>query len=228
MIYNKDNNNMEEKLQQEFDRQLKNLITKDYPALANLKKEELIKLVEPLKKKLDQIEDTEVDLENGIIPFVIVISSILISPNLTMSKVEREGKKGVEKMFPHTPSEFSTIESVLLPENAVYLLINVDRGKETLNITPNDALEIITNQNRTPLTIDEGIAIVTQYPDFLKKNNCFSLLASRIPNKEQSSSTNKRVPAIWINSKKEPNLGWCWAGNPHTWLGSASCAKRIG
>jgi hypothetical protein len=35
------------------------------------------------------------------------------------------------------------------------------------------------------------------------------------------------VTAIWI-SKGAPKLGWCWAGNPHTWLGSASCAKRIG
>ena len=33
------------------------------------------------------------------------------------------------------------------------------------------------------------------------------------------------VPAIWI-SNRAPKLGWCWAGNPHTWLGSASCSDR--
>ncbi len=75
--------------------------------------------------------------------------------------------------------------------------------------------------NRSPLTIDEGVAIVTQFPEFLMKNNCFSLLASR-------HTGNQRVPAIWINANKNPNLGWCWDGNPHTWLGSASCSNRLG
>ena len=70
-----------------------------------------------------------------------------------------------------------------------------------------------------PLTIDEGIAILTHHPDFLQKNNCFSLLASRCGD--------QRVPAMWI-SGGAPRLGWCWAGNPHTWLGSASCRSRIG
>lgn len=37
----------------------------------------------------------------------------------------------------------------------------------------------------------------------------------------------KRVPALWV-SGGHPRLGWCWAGNPHTWLGSASCAGRVG
>jgi hypothetical protein len=52
----------------------------------------------------------------------------------------------------------------------------------------------------------------------LRKNKCFSLLASRCGD--------KRVPAIWI-SGKAPKLGWCWAGNPHSWLGSASAGARL-
>ncbi|GAA3754239.1 hypothetical protein GCM10022402_36140 [Salinactinospora qingdaonensis] len=77
----------------------------------------------------------------------------------------------------------------------------------------------ITEQDRTPLTIGEGIAFITHYPDSLRKNNCFSLVGSRCGD--------RRVPALWI-SKGAPKLGWCWAGNPHTWLGSASCAGRAG
>ncbi|WP_371413026.1 DUF5701 family protein [Thiomonas sp. X19] len=56
-------------------------------------------------------------------------------------------------------------------------------------------------------------------PDFLQPNHCFSMLASRCGD--------KRVPALWL-SESRPKLGWCWAGNPHTWLGSASCANRVG
>jgi hypothetical protein len=35
------------------------------------------------------------------------------------------------------------------------------------------------------------------------------------------------VPAFWI-SERAPKLGWCWDGNPHTWLGVASAGVRTG
>jgi len=101
----------------------------------------------------------------------------------------------------------------------MYLLADIDRGKDTVNISPNDALMLIQHRRRSPQTIDEGISILIQYPDFLKRNNCFSLLASR--------QSDLRVPALWLSDSK-PKLGWCWAGNPHTWLGSASCGARVG
>lgn len=143
----------------------------------------------------------------------------LYSGEECFSSFKREGKQGITKLYPHEPQDFDTIKSIILPEAEVYLLVDIDRGKENINLPPSEAMNGIISKNRSPLTIDEGIALVTQYPDFLIKNNCFSLLASR-------HEGDQRVPAIWINAKKEPNLGWCWDGNPHTWLGSASCASR--
>ena len=44
-----------------------------------------------------------------------------------------------------------------------------------------------------------------------------------------------RTPAIWISRgtgrdgaarRHAPKVGWCWAGNHHTWLGFASAAAR--
>ena len=66
---------------------------------------------------------------------------------------------------------------------------------------------------------EEGVALVTHHPEILRNSNCFSLLGSR--------RGDRRVTALWI-SKGKPRLGWCWAGNPHTWLGSASCGSRVG
>lgn len=79
-------------------------------------------------------------------------------------------------------------------------------------------LRVITGRGRTPLTIAEGIALVTQRPDTLRKNKCFSSLASQRPGQQ--------VPAIWI-SAAAPKLGWCWDRNPHTWFGSASATSRL-
>jgi hypothetical protein len=63
-------------------------------------------------------------------------------------------------------------------------------GKDTLNVTPNEAMNTIQNENRSPLTVEEGIAVITHYPDMSKKNNGFSLLGSRCGD--------RRVTALWI------------------------------
>lgn len=210
-----------EDLQKEFNRQIENLIQKNYHKIAHLSKKDFLKHVEPLRQYVDTLLVSDADLEKGTLPFAVIVKGNLVENKKAMSLVEREGKHGVDVMRPHNPDDFKTIDSVKTPHSDIYLLIDIDRGKDTLNIPPSEALASIYKNKRSPLTIDEGIAILTHFPNFLKKNNCFSLLASRF-------AGNKRVPAIWINAQKHPNLGWCWDGNPHTWLGSASCAKRIG
>lgn len=208
-------------MQEEFDQQVQNLLSKEYPNIAGLSKEAFLAYISPLKEKLESIPLKPINTDVGSLPFVIVVTSALVPAEKAMAKVIREEKEGITKLDPLTPPDFTTIGSITLPNLWAYLLIDIDRGKETLNVRPQDALQIIQNENRSPLTIDEGIAIITHYPEFLQKNNCFSLLGSR-------HTGDQRVPAIWINGKKHPNLGWCWDGNPHTWLGSASARERVG
>lgn len=206
-------------LNQEFDRQVATLLNKKYAKLAGLTEETFRKELQALKEKLPQSITTPIDLDKGTLPFVIVVKSTLVPTNQAMSLVEKDGRSGITKLFPHEPTDFATISEVAIPPSNIYLLIDIDRGKENINLPPNEALQHIKQAGRSPLTIDEGIAIVTHYPEYLIKNNCFSLLASR-------HAGDQRVPAIWINAQKQPNLGWCWDGNPHTWLGSASCKRR--
>lgn len=205
----------------EFDKQTKTLIEKGYATKAGMSARAFLELLLPLQQTLKSLSLPEVDLEKGYLPFVIVIKSNIVPTETAMSLVEKNGKEGVTKLTPHEANDFKTIESVQLPESVAYIALDIDRGKETINLPPNEAKELIEQKGRSPLTIDEGVAIITQFPEFLIKNNCYSLLASRKKN-------SKSVPAIWINANKNPNLGWCWDGNPHTWLGSASCKNRIG
>lgn len=207
-------------LYNEFDRQLINLIERGYPSLLNFSDAEFRSQISTLGSLLDNAELPEIDLEKGTLPFAIVVKSGLLTSEQMMGLTQKDGRNGVTILRPHTSQSFKTIDDIALPESRFYLLLNIDRGKSNINLPPVEAMRLIKEANRSPLTIDEGIAIVTHYPEFLMKNNCFSLLASR-------TGTDKRVPAIWINGKKEPNLGWCWDGNPHTWLGSASCTSRL-
>lgn len=208
-----------ETMKQEFNRQMENLLSKGYPEAAGLSEKEFFQYINPLQEKLSLIEISETDTsspQGGFVPFVIVITNALIPSDTMMKLVEREGKNGIVNLTPVTPPDFNP--TVSLPNEKAYLLIDINRGMETINVAPKEALTTIQDQDRSPLTIDEGIALITHFPEFLQKNNCYSLLASR--------DNGKHIPAIWI-SEKQPKLGWCWEGNPHTWLGSASCKTRI-
>jgi len=212
-------NKINKDLLSEFDKQVEKFILLNYPNKLGISDSEFKSKVEPLKQKLNEDLVFDFDPENGTLPFVIIINSDAIKAEEAMELVEKDGKKGIAKLKPHSSTDYSTIDSIQIPDSQAYLLMGIERGGEYINIRPEDALLDIQKRNRSPLAINEGIAIIIQYPEFLKKNNCFSLLASRMGN--------QTVPAIWINSEKRPNLGWCWDRNPHTWLGSASCIKRI-
>ena len=158
-----------------------------------------------------------VDRRFGSIPFVTVAKRETLPAADAIERVTREGKSGFSVMDADDLDRFEPIEGVELPEGPEYLITDVDTGADLLNVRPDDALETILARGRSPLTIEEGIALVTHHPEALVKNACFSLPGSRCGD--------KRVAALWI-SKGAPKLGWCWAGNPHTWLGSASCGGR--
>ena len=83
---------------------------------------------------------------------------------------------------------------------------------------PERVLPPLLASGRTPLTLDEGLALLLQDGAVLRRETCFSMLASRCGD--------RRVPALWV-SKGRPRLGWCWDGAPHTWLGSGSAAGRL-
>jgi hypothetical protein len=208
-------------LEEEFDQQVETLLARKYPKLAGISPKVFRKRLEALKLRLKKLRTLKSkDLEKGYLPFVIVIKSEVLKTEKAMSLAERDGKKGVTILRPHKSSDFHTTADVKVPADSIYLLVGIDRGKKSRNLEPKKALKLIKKAKRSPLTIDEGVAIVTHFPGFLMKNNCFSLLASR-------TGKDQRVPAIWINAQKQANLGWCWDGNPHTWLGSASAHRRI-
>jgi len=197
----------------EIDRQAQRLQDLGYPALAGLAPDDFDALVEPLREVAEDL-----DPAGERIPFVLVVSAGLVP---TVEAVERwsvRGKGGWTDMAAEL-ADYRPIEGVEVAEQPVYLLLDVDTGPDTLNVRPDDALPMIRDAGRTPLTIDEGVALVTHHPEVFEARNAFQALGSR--------AQNKRVPSFWV-SKGAPRLGWCWAGNPHTWLGAASAGGRSG
>lgn len=204
------------------------LVELGYPALAGLSEQQLRALVEPLAElDLDAhgIDLTAYDDGPGAVGCVLVVAREVVPPQLTVPLLRLVGSNRPGFVDPNHGDEgldpFRPVPGLEIPARA-YLLLGVDRGEEFRDVAPEDALPVITARGRTPLTIEEGIAAVTHAPRLLEKNRCFMLSGSR----RVERPGDRRVPALWIGDRA-PKLGWCWDGNPHSWLGVASAARRV-
>jgi hypothetical protein len=190
----------------ELERQTDVLVDKGYPALAGMDEGDFRALVGELAPRLPSA------------PFVLVVTGALVPLHRLVERTALR-RPGFTTMSAGDILAFAPTADVALPESPVYVLTDVDTGADTLGVTPNDALPSILASGRTPLTLDEGLAVATQHPAWLHERNCYEMLGSR--------AGDKRVTGIWV-SKGAPRLGWCWAGNSHTWLGMATAAARVG
>ena len=205
-----------------FEEQVNRLVELGYPALAGLSENAFRDELAPLAQEAHRLDEVPLSEEPGRTAYAVVVTRTLVDPTATVPVLRLVGgrKPGVVDRN-HAPGDLATYDplpELEVPQAAAYLLVDVDRGEEFCGVRPEDALPVIRERGRTPLTIDEGIAVVTQAPHLLEKNKCFMLSGSR--------RSDRRVPALWI-SERAPKLGWCWDGNPHTWLGVASAGKRI-
>lgn len=197
----------------QFDRQVERLLALGYPRLAGLREADFMATVAPLRDVVPREPPAA-----GRTPFLLVLRGDLVVTERAMEVVSVHGSAGVVDMHPTAPEEYEPLRGLDLPDGPAYLITGVDTGRDLRGVTPDDAWDVIVGRGRSPLTIDEGIALVT-HTHALGTKDAFSLLGSR--------RGDRRVPALWM-SRGRPRLGWCWAGNPHGWLGSASCAGRIG
>ncbi|MEP6631131.1 MAG: DUF5701 family protein [Lapillicoccus sp.] len=147
--------------------------------------------------------------------------------------VHHGGKKGFVVVDMTDLDEFVPIRDAAVPSSRVYVLTDLDRGDSMAGWSPEEALPAILGLGRTPLTVGEGLFWLLQQPEVLERNHCFMTIGSRL--RKPTGRLDARTPAIWISNgtgrdgapnRDAPKVGWCWAGNRHSWLGFASAATR--
>lgn len=208
-----ENREQYEKFEQEFNRQIDNLSKKGFPKLTGMDEKKFMGIFEPLKEQIKELSSRE--FQEGRIPFVVVPREKLLSLEKKIPLMELEGKKGFTTL---DLSELKTAEGVEIPESLAYLVIDVENGKVMLGKSADEAVKQIKKEGRSPLTAEEGVAIITQYPEILK-DHYMDLCGSRHGGDE--------VADLWLNEGK-PELYWSWASNSHAKWGSASCGSRVG
>ncbi|WP_426309371.1 DUF5701 family protein [Cellulosimicrobium sp. E-16] len=129
---------------------------------------------------------------------------------------------------------FAPIEGVEVPDGPLYVVAGLDRGDDLANWSPDEALPELTARGRTPMLLHEGIHWALQAPSVLTRNLCYMTIGSRL--RKPDGRLDARTPALWISNgtgrdgrerRGAPKVGWCWAGNRHTWLGFASTTGRL-
>lgn len=205
-------------VESEFDRQLATIRRLGYADIADLGDRALTEAADVLRADLmARVGSTVPAASPERAPFVLVVPARLVPAAKSMPLTTLRGRSGFISPDTTDITAFTPLAGLEIPARALYALLDVRRGAEFCNARPKDALISILAAGRSPLTYDEGIALLTHNPASLEKNKCFSLSGSRCGD--------KRVPALWISDRR-PKLGWCWDGNPHTWLGSAHADAR--
>ncbi|MEV7122295.1 DUF5701 family protein [Kitasatospora griseola] len=147
--------------------------------------------------------------------------------------LRRDGRPGFVVVDMPDVDAFAPLDTVELPDAPLYLVTGLDRGDRMANWSPDEALPALAAEDRTPLLLTEGIHWVLQQPEVLARGNCFMTIGSRL--RRPNGTLDARTPAIWISNgtgrdgrerRNAPKVGWCWAGNRHTWLGFASATGR--
>ena len=166
---------------------------------------------------------------------LLVIHPDRVATSKLAPLMEHAGKPGfiVEDMT--DVDEFHPIAAAAPPDAPIYVVDDPQRGDEMANWSPDEALPALLAVGRSPLTLTEGIHWLLQQPSVLERGQCFMTIGSRL--EKSSGIWDSRVPALWISNgtgrdgrarRHAPKVGWCWAGNRHTWLGFASAAGRRG
>jgi hypothetical protein len=209
----------------EFDRQVNVYVERGYPALARVSPARFRRLFAGLLDVVVSAVGEHLSVRRTRIPFALVVTRGLISPEDRMPLLTLVGssKPGIvdenhwsddlQGLTPYAP-----IHSVGVPGTDVYAALDIDRGAAFRSEVPEAAVAQLARRRRTPLTIDEGISLATVCPEVLERNHCFMLAGS--------DRGDRRMPALWI-ADSAPKLGWCYKGNPHSWLGVASTARRL-
>lgn len=195
----------------EAQRQLDRIVALGYPDVADMSEAVFRALARPL---IDALEDSDLGTDILLVP-----THELVSPESLIARTSINRMAGFTTMPPRDVASFLPQDGFEPPEGPFYLVICPHTGTAYVNREPDVARKLIESDERMPLTLEEGLAIATQHPDWLVRKNGFNLLGSR--------SADGRFPSIWM-SQNAPRLGSVWPTSRHTWLGNAYCRSRCG
>lgn len=163
---------------------------------------------------------------------LLVVHPDVLPPSALAPHVEIDGRRAFVVTDMTDVDRFAPVP--VLPDSPAYVVVDPRRGDEMSNWSPDEADPAIIASGRTPLLLTEGLHWLLHRPDVLQRGRCFMTTGSRL--RREDGALDARTPALWFSNgtgrdgadrRHAPKVGWCWAGNRHTWLGMATAAGRL-
>lgn len=115
------------------------------------------------------------EIPDSHVPALVVVPFSLVSAKDQLERIEYEGKKGL--LLGIKEEEIWNVENGIPGEP--YLLIDVEDGRERINNFTEASEQLIQKRGRHTLTVNEGVALVTQVPNVLREWYILELGGSR-------------------------------------------------
>jgi len=222
-----------------FNEQVDKIIENKFHIIANLGQDDFIALyIDPLWQLLENLQ-IEGDVQGNRIPLLLIVPHDIVSLSYQLECVRKSlNQRQLEYII--KPEWFKNAPGVSTPGEP-YLILGVETGEARTNITPAKCVEKFIQEDRYALTIDEGLALITHYPEVLE-SHWVDLPGSMLIHKCAGQDAQQRgmlgaLPPGFASATFVPTLYYKYYGdlrlyyiNEQTetpYSGSASCGKRL-
>jgi hypothetical protein len=192
----------------------------------------------PLKQLLLK-HDRDTKGEASHIPLIVVIPHAIVPLSYQLDSI-RESINDIQLEHIIKPEWFENAKGVSTPDKP-YLILDVETGYAMKNTTPKKCVKIFTDTGRFPLTVDEGIALISHFPEVLE-SHWLDLPGSVLIHKFVGEDAMKRgmlssLPPAFAKATFVPTINYIFYNylrlyyiyevTETPYSGSASCANRL-
>jgi len=151
-----------------FAKQVNTLIERKFHIPTGLSESDFVnRHIMPLKQLLAKnIQDTKI--EKSHIPTLIVVPNTVVPLSYQLERI-RESMNDTELEHLIKPEWFENAPGVSTPDKP-YLLADVETGYAMKNTTPKKCVKTFNDEGRFALTVDEGIALISHFPEVLESH----------------------------------------------------------
>ena len=160
------------KASEEAQKQLDRIVALGYPDVADMSAAAFRALARPLIRAL---EDSDLGTQILLVP-----TRELVSPESLIARTSINRMAGFTTMPPRDIASFLPQDGFEPPEGPFYLVVEPHTGTCYINREPDVARKLIDSDERLPLTLEEGLAIATQHPEWLLEKTTFLRIFGKI------------------------------------------------
>ena len=220
-------------------KQIETILERKFHIPTGLSKSDFVKRhLMPLEQLLaENVKSTTI--EESHIPILMVIPNAVVPLSYQLERA-RESINDIQLDHIIRPEWFENSKGVTTPANP-YLLLDVESGSAMKNVTPKKCVEIFNDEKRFALTVDEGIALISQFPEVLE-SHWIDLPGSVLIHKFVGEEVMKRgmlssLPPAFAKATFVPTINYIYYNylrlyyiyevTETPYSGSASCATRL-